>query len=172
MPPAAALTGDDLQGAEGRWYSVEEAAGYLGVSRPTIFRWMKEGIISFYKVGNATRFRKEGLDAVVEKTTGQKEAEASAGRCAVCGHGVLIDGEFRGLDHLFFYPRKTRFWTFKESRVPIKTKVCAACGYIHTHVDTDHLNRLLPPSEAAMAAEQAAETTEEAATEGESDSTP
>ena len=61
------------------WFSIPEAAEYLGVSRPTLFRWMKNGLVSFYKVGGSTRFSKEGLDAVIEKTTGQKEAEAAAG---------------------------------------------------------------------------------------------
>ena len=75
-----------------RWYSIRDAADYLGVSEPTIYRWMKDQTLSFYKIGGSTRFSREGLDAVIEKTTGRKEAEASAGRCASCGHGILIDG--------------------------------------------------------------------------------
>ena len=129
---------------ERRWYSVLEAAAYLGVSRPTIFRWMKEGILSFYKVGGSTRFTKEGLDAVIEKTTGQKEAEAVAGRCIACGHDTLVEGKLQGTGLLYFRPRKTRFWVFRESMVPTRARVCAACGYIQLHADTETLSGLLP----------------------------
>ena len=62
------------------WFSIKEASEYLGISQPTLYRWMKEGLLSFYKVGGSTRFTQEGLDAVVEKTTGRKEAEAATGR--------------------------------------------------------------------------------------------
>lgn len=128
------------------WYSVKEAAAYLGVSEPTIFRWMKEGTLSFFKVGNSTRFSREGLDAVVQKTTGSAEAEAAAGRCAVCGHAVLIEGQVQGTGRLYFKPDKTKFWTFEESLVPTRSRVCAACGYIQIHADTAKLTRLTPAS--------------------------
>ena len=133
--------------AEERWYSVLEAADYLSVSRPTIFRWMKEGLLSFYKVGGSTRFTKEGLDSVIEKTTGQKEAEAVASRCAACGHNVLVEGTLRGAGLLYFRPQKTRFWVFEESMVPTQARICAACGYIQLHGDTGKLRRLTPGGE-------------------------
>ena len=126
------------------WYSVHEAAQHLGVSEPTIFRWMKEGLLSFYKVGGSTRFTREGLDAVVEKSTGRKEAEASAGRCAVCGHGTLIPGRVQGSGKLYFKPEKTKFWVWEESLVGMVAKVCAACVYLHLFADTGKLNRLKP----------------------------
>ena len=129
---------------EKRWYSVQQAAKYLGVSQPTIFRWMKDGFLSFYKVGGSTRFSQEGLDAVVEKTTGRKEAEASQGRCASCGHGVLVEGRLQGTGRLYFRPEKTKFWTFEEGIVGIKARVCTACGFIQMHADADKLTRLLP----------------------------
>lgn len=127
-----------------RWYSIKGAAEYLAVSEPTIYRWMKEGLLSFYKVGGSTRFAQEGLDAVIEKTTGLKEAEAAAGRCAACGHGVLIDGRLQGTGRLYFKPGKTRFWVFAESMVKVRARVCAACGFIHMHADTEKLRRLKP----------------------------
>ncbi len=133
--------------AEERWYSVREAGEYLEVSRPTIFRWMKDGLLSFYKVGGSTRFTKEGLDAVIEKTTGQKEAEAVAGRCAACGHSMLLEGDLRGTGKLYFRPEKTRFWVFRESLVPTRARVCPACGYIQLHADTEKLKQLTPGRE-------------------------
>jgi excisionase family DNA binding protein len=125
-----------------RWFSVGEAARYLGISQPTIFRWMKEGLLSFYKVGGSTRFSQENLDVVIEKVTGRKEAEAVAGRCAACGHGVMIEGKLQGASRLYFRPDKTRFWTFDEALVPLAAKTCAACGYVQIHADTAKLNRL------------------------------
>jgi excisionase family DNA binding protein len=127
-----------------RWFTVPEAAEYLGVSEPTIFRWMKDGQLSFYKIGGSTRFTREGLDAVIEKTTGAKEAEAAAGRCAVCGHGVLVEGRLRGAGRLYFQPDKTKFWTFHESMVPTRARVCAACGAMQLRADTSKLRSLLP----------------------------
>lgn len=131
----------DTQGAD-KWLSVSEAATYLGISQPTVFRWMKDGLISFYKIGGSTRFSKESLDAVIEKTTGSKEAEAAAGRCAACGHSTLVEGRLQGTSRLYFHPDKTRFWTFQESLVPTVARTCTACGYVQLHADTEKLNRL------------------------------
>lgn len=130
-----------------RWYTIPEAADYLSVSEPTIFRWMKGGQLSFYKIGGSTRFTQEGLEAVIEKTTGAKEAEAAAGRCAACGHSVLVEGRLRGAGRLYFQPEKTKFWTFQESMVPTLARVCTACGYIQLHAETAKLTRLLPGDE-------------------------
>jgi excisionase family DNA binding protein len=124
------------------WFTVQEAAEYLGVSQPTIFRWMKQGALSFYKVGGSTRFAKEGLDVVIEKTTGQREAEAVAGRCAACGHSVLVEGKLQGTGNIHFRPAKTKFWVFAEALVPTKCRVCTACGYIQMHADTSKLKKL------------------------------
>lgn len=126
------------------WYSIREAAEYLGVSQPTIYRWMKDELLSFYKVGGSTRFSKEGLDAVIEKTTGRKEAEAVAGRCAACGHGVLVDGRLQGTGRLYFRPQKTKFWVFAESMVGLRARVCTACGFVQLNADTEKLKKLRP----------------------------
>ncbi len=136
-----------------RWYTIPEAADYLGVSEPTIFRWMKGGQLSFYKIGGSTRFTQEGLEAVIEKTTGAKEAEAAAGRCAACGHSILVEGRLRGAGRLYFQPQETKFWTFQESMVPTLARVCTACGYIQLHADTSKLTRLLPGDEDATEGE-------------------
>lgn len=135
--------GDVLRmGSSERWYTAEDAADYLAVSRPTVFRWMKQGQLSFYKVGGSTRFSKESLDAVIEKNTSQKEAETASGRCACCGHSVLIEGKVQGTGNLFFRPAKTKFWVFVEGLVPLHARTCMACGYVQMHVDTAKLTRL------------------------------
>lgn len=144
MDDANRTDGDVSQGAAKRWYTVPEAAEYLGISVPTVFRWMRDRRLSFVKIGGATRFTKEGLDAVIEKTTGSMEAEAAAGRCAACGHSVLVEGSVQGTGRLYFHPEKTRFWVFAESLVPIRARVCTACGHIQLQADTAKLNRLVP----------------------------
>ncbi len=141
----AKTTDSDVSlGVAKRWYTVPEAAEYLGLSVPTIFRWMRDGRLSFVKIGGATRFTQEGLEAVIEKTTGSMEAEAAAGRCAACGHSVLVEGSVQGTGRLYFRPEKTRFWVFAEALVPIRARVCTACGHIQLRADTEKLNRLVP----------------------------
>lgn len=126
------------------WYTSSEAAEYLGVSQPTIFRWMKQGLLSYYKVGGSTRFSQAGLDSVIEKSTGSKEAAAAQGRCSSCGHAVLVAGRVQGTGRLYFRPDQTRFWTFQEGLVPLTAKVCAACGFIQLYADTTRLTKLIP----------------------------
>jgi|GEM_PF-459118 len=138
---------------ESGWYSISQAADYLNVSQPTIFRWMKEGLLSFYKVGGATRFSREGLDAVVEKTTGRKEAEAAAGRCACCGNSWLEDGHLQGIGNLYFRPSKARFWVLSEALVPTKARVCTACGYVQIQADALKLRKLIKSEDGGAAAD-------------------
>lgn len=137
----------DLSGNQKKWYTVKDAGEYLSVSQPTIFRWMKDGILSFYKIGGSTRFSREGLDAVIEKSTGRKEAESASGRCAACGHTVLVDGAVQGTGRLYFRPDKSRFWTFQEALVPLRAVVCTACGHVKMQADTDKLTSLMPEDE-------------------------
>ena len=125
-----------------RWYSVKQASEYLGVSQPTIFRWMKDGTLSFYKVGGGTRFSQEVLDAVIEKSTGAKEAEQVLGRCVACGHNVLVEGKLRGAGQLYFKPNKSSFWVLHEAMVPTDARVCTACGYVHHYADKEKLRQL------------------------------
>ena len=136
------LATDKTQGGPKDWYSVKEAAEYLGVSKPTIFRWMRDGLLSFYKVGGSTRVSPEGLAAVIEKTTGTKEAEAAPRRCASCGHGIMVQGRLRGTGRLYFKPDHTRFWTLADSMVGTRAGACAACGFIQLHADVEKLATL------------------------------
>lgn len=52
-----------------KWYTVDEAAQYLRVSRRTIYQLVKEMQLAPYKVGRAghRRFRQEDIDAVMRK---------------------------------------------------------------------------------------------------------
>ena len=46
------------------WFTVEEAARYLRVSRRTIYKWTKEGKLPTYVIGDRRhrRYRKSDLD--------------------------------------------------------------------------------------------------------------
>jgi hypothetical protein len=57
---------------------------------------------------------------------------------------MLVDGRMQGTGRLYFRPDHTRFWTFQEGLVPVRARVCAACGYIQLSADTEKLNRLSP----------------------------
>lgn len=72
------ITTEELQLATDAWMTVEEAMAYLKVSRPTLYRFMAEGKVKYYKLaGTGTRrFRKEDLDALLEP--GQPKASTDA----------------------------------------------------------------------------------------------
>ena len=127
-----------------KWYTIKEAADYLGISQPTIFRWMKEGVLSFYKIGGSTRFSQEGLDAVIEKSTGEKEATQAAGSCVVCGHNILVDGRVQATGKLYFKPAKSSFWVLHEAMIPTHARACPACGHIQFYVEPQKLRDLKP----------------------------
>ena len=66
----------------------------------------------------------------------------AAGRCAACGHGILVDGRLQGTGRLYFKPDETKFWVFADSMVGVRARVCAACGFIQMHADTGKLGKL------------------------------
>ena len=125
------------------WLSIAEAAEYLGISEPTIYRWMRDGKLSFYKVGDSTRFRRENLDMVVEKHTGTHEADFYGSRCVACGHSRLVKGRVQSTGRVYFKPDHTRFLTLHQSLVGVQARVCPKCGFVQMFTDTDQLDSLL-----------------------------
>lgn len=140
LPPA---------GPQSEWLSIKEASQYLGISEPTLYRWMRGGKLSFYKVGDSTRFRRENLDLVVEKHTGEKEAEQFGLRCIACGHSRLVKGTVQSTGRVYFRPDKTRFFTLSEGLVAVEARVCPQCGFVQTFADTAKLDRLLTEGDRA-----------------------
>ena len=47
---------------EDRWLSVEEIAGYLGVKRDTVYKWIDRKKMPAHKVGSLWKFKKEEID--------------------------------------------------------------------------------------------------------------
>lgn len=125
-----------------RWYTIKDAASYLAVSEQTIYRWMREGAISYHKIGDSTRFLKEDLDGVVDKHVSYKEASAVVERCERCGHSDLVDGRILSTGHIYFAPKKTKFFTFRTGSVGTSARVCPRCGFINLYADVSKLKKL------------------------------
>lgn len=125
------------------WMTVKDAAEYLGVSEPTIFRWMREGTISFFKIGGSTRFRRENLDMMARKVTGKGEGEQLASQCSVCGHSFMLPGSVRSTGKIYFMPKKTKFLVMGDSNVEIAARACPICGHLDMFADTAKLAKIM-----------------------------
>ena len=56
--------------------NIRQASQYLGISRDTLYRYISEGLIPAFKLGNRWKFRKTILDRWMER----KMSQAKAGR--------------------------------------------------------------------------------------------
>ena len=77
------------------WYTLDEAAEYMSVSKRTIYKWSKEGRLRTFRLGKqrTRRFRKDDLDTVPEllENEGEEgEMEALAALSAT-GDPVLAE---------------------------------------------------------------------------------
>jgi len=113
-----------------KWYSIREAAEYLDVGEPTLYRWMRDGKITFRKVGDSTRFWQEDLDSVMQVFHSGKDLEKAREICPFCRHDELVEGKVRGAGLVYFVPKKTKFWTLKDSFVETSARMCTRCGAI------------------------------------------
>ncbi len=52
---------------EKRLLTVKEVCEYLNVSKPTVYRLIKEGKLKPIKIGKATRFEKEDIDKFINE---------------------------------------------------------------------------------------------------------
>jgi excisionase family DNA binding protein len=125
-----------------KWYSIREAAEALDVGEPTLYRWMREGKITYRKVGDSTRFWQEDLDSVMEVFHSAKDADKAKEVCPVCRHDDLIVGAVRSTGLNYFVPQKTKFWTLKDSSIPTTARMCARCGAVVWFGDTTKLASL------------------------------
>jgi excisionase family DNA binding protein len=129
-----------------QWYSIPEAAEYLDVGEPTLYRWMRDGKITFRKVGDSTRFWQEDLDSVMQISYSTKDLDKAKAVCPVCHHDELVEGKVRGTGLVYFVPNKTKFWTLKDSSVETTARMCARCGAIAWFGDMAKLAKLRVPS--------------------------
>jgi excisionase family DNA binding protein len=135
------MENDELP-SKSKWHSIKEAAEYLDVGEPTIYRWMREGKITYRKVGDSTRFWQEDLDAVMQVYHSAKDLEKAREVCPVCRHDELLEGKVRSTGLNYFRPRQAKFWTLKPADVATTAKMCARCGAIVWFGDTAKLASL------------------------------
>ena len=137
------------QSTKKKWYSIGEAAEYLDVGEPTLYRWMRDGKITFRKVGDSTRFWQEDLDAVMQVFPSGKAQEKEREVCPACRHDELVEGKVRGTGLVYFVPQKTKFWTLKDSFVETTARMCTRCGSISWFGNTAKLAALRSSGPAA-----------------------
>lgn len=49
---------------------IRQAAGYLGISSDTLYRYASEGFVPAFKLGNRWRFKKDLLDTWMDRQSG------------------------------------------------------------------------------------------------------
>nr|WP_245536258.1 helix-turn-helix domain-containing protein [Terriglobus roseus] len=57
---------------------IRQAAGYLGISSDTLYRYASEGFVPAFKLGNRWRFKKSLLDAWMDRQSGAATLPALA----------------------------------------------------------------------------------------------
>src|ERR1700741_2254273 len=124
------MENNDLPG-KARWYSVKEAAEYLDIGEPTLYRWMREGKITYRKVGDSTRFWQQDLDSMMEVFHSEREVENVKRTCQHCHGTELVEGVYRTTGLNYFQPKKTKFWTLKDSSIESQAFMCSHCGVIY-----------------------------------------
>ncbi|MHC4662865.1 MAG: helix-turn-helix domain-containing protein [Planctomycetota bacterium] len=124
------------------WLTIKEVGARLQVSEQTIYRWMRDGAITFYKIGDSTRFKPEDVEMVIEKHASFKEAEKVSTSCPSCGHFELEPGKLSSTGKVYFRPEKVKFLTLREPMVEIQALACPRCGNIILSADTEKMNIL------------------------------
>lgn len=125
------------------WFSIKEAAQYLSIGEPTLYRWMRDGKITYRKIGDSTRFLKEDLDAFVQVFPSKREAEKAKQICPVCHHDDVVVGKFRSTGLNYFRPDKSKFWSLSDSNIKTMAVMCQKCGAITHFGDTKKLAKLV-----------------------------
>ena len=61
-----------------RWLSVQEVAAHLGVSRETIYAWIKGKAMPAHRVGRHWKFKKEEVDRWVRNDGAAEQGEGES----------------------------------------------------------------------------------------------
>ena len=128
--------------AKPEWYSIKQAAEYLDVGEPTLYRWMREKRITYRKIGDSTRFLQEDLDGVVQVYRSDREVGRAPEVCPVCNLGELVEGQLQSTGLCYFRPNQAKFWTLKDANVGTQARMCARCGHIELMGDVEKLAAL------------------------------
>ena len=106
------------------WFSIKEAAQYLSIGEPTLYRWMRDGKITYRKIGDSTRFLKEDLNAFVQVFPSKREAEKVKLVCPICHHDDIVLGKFRSTGLNYFRPDKSKFWSVSRQQYKKPWQLC------------------------------------------------
>ena len=136
-----------------RWFSIKEAAEYLDIGEPTLYRWMREGQITFRKVGDSTRFLKEDLDAAIKVYRSKRELETVRGTCPVCKEQELVEGFVRSTGRIYFGLKEAKFWTLKENCIPTSARMGRKCGAISLFGDLETVEELIDSHKGSKSAD-------------------
>ena len=88
---ARPVTGDG-KSATGVWndlrevMNVEQASRYLGVSPDTLYKYLSEGKVPAFKLGNRWRLKKTTLDRWMERQSQVREGKASRRSAGMAAH--------------------------------------------------------------------------------------
>ncbi|MCM8530320.1 MAG: helix-turn-helix domain-containing protein [Lentisphaeraceae bacterium] len=124
------------------WFTIKEAADYLQIGEPTLYRWMRDGKITFRKIGDSTRFLQQDLDEIVVVHQSDRSINNNP-RCQLCGSSNLVHGKCQSTGLLYFVPEQAKFWTLKTSNVSVKSIMCSKCGNINFIGDKSHLENIV-----------------------------
>ncbi|KSV17223.1 transcriptional regulator [Dehalococcoides mccartyi] len=64
---------------EGRWFSVDEIANYLGIKRDTVYKWISERQMPGHKIGRLWKFDKKEVDGWVKSSGANDHQPTSTG---------------------------------------------------------------------------------------------
>lgn len=125
-----------------RWFTIREAAEYLAVGEQTIYRWMRDGRITYRKIGDSTRFLQPDLDEVVQVCHSVKDADKVRDVCPLCHCRELSEGVFRSTGLMYFRPEATKFWSLRDANIKTRALMCTRCGAITLFGDVKKLDKL------------------------------
>lgn len=130
-----------------KWFSIKKAAKYLSIGEPTLYRWMRDGKITFRKIGDSTRFLQEDLDSFVQVFPSAKDSEKIREICPVCHSKELVPGVFRTTGLNYFKPQKSKFWSIKDPNIKTEARMCMKCGAITHYGDPSKLQSIVPDND-------------------------
>lgn len=59
------------------WYSVEQIAQHLGISKETIYRWLEKGKIPAHRIGKLWKFKPTEVDEWIVRGDAQDHVDQS-----------------------------------------------------------------------------------------------
>jgi excisionase family DNA binding protein len=141
-----------------KWFAIKDAADYLDVGEPTLYRWIREGKITYRKVGDSIRFLQEDLEGMVQVHRSAVEVDKAQQTCPSCHGTDLVEGHVQSTGACYFRPLKTKFWVFQDANVETRAWMCTRCGQVTWFGDVAKLLALRTPIGDVTTAPQTAAT--------------